>query len=325
MEDFLTTNYQIQYNEEISIDNKRGFINDGILYFIISSGNKEMIHMEQAALAYFLVEKGYNQTAFPVPNIYGNWISEFEEQSYLVVQVRELQEKPAFTHGIMLANFHQMSTTYGYEPQQISSYGQWKQLWINKLTVFENEIIEKSKSNSHPFYQQLMDVLPYLTGISENAIQYMQESEQESRYHEADQGTVSFYRYKDNVLKQVLWVDDLVYDHPTRDLAEFVRTKLMQSDEENSVEELKTFMKDYESIRPLSVFSWRLLYARLIFPVHIFDLIERALLTEDYDLHHEELNDIFEKQSIYEQRLGHLFQTLSVNYEKFQIPVLKWL
>src|SRR5699024_2456921 len=84
----------------------------------------------------------------------------------------------------------------------------------------------KSKTNSN-YYRLLMDILPYIIGISENAIQYMQETTEDGRYHEGDQGTIAFQRYHHNLLEPIIWPHDLVYDHPTRDIAEFIRATLL--------------------------------------------------------------------------------------------------
>lgn len=116
-----------------------------------------------------------------------------------------------------------------------------------------------------------MDFMPYLSGISENAIQYMQESEYESRFHETDQGTITFRRYHGQFSRHHLWLTDFAYDHPARDLAEFIRNQLLQT--EDPMDGIQAFLEDYQQVRPLSVFSWRLLYARLLFPIHFFFLM----------------------------------------------------
>lgn len=324
MKDILTNDYAIHIREKMTVDGREGFKNAEYIYFTISSQNKEAIHMEQAALAYYLVENGYNHTAYPIQNVQGNWLTRSQENTYIVAKVNQLQETPLNKHGKILADFHQTNTAYHYEPENISSYGQWKQLWINKLTVFERQIVQEAKKRTNSYYRLLMDILPYIIGISENAIQYIQETTEDHRYHEGDQGTIAFKRYQNNLLKPVIWVDGLVYDHPTRDLAEFIRTKLFQSDEQSKTE-LTLFMNDYQSLRPLSIFSWRLLYARLVFPIPIFDLLEKGFIIQDDDRHYLEMIDLLEKQTIYEQNLSSFFQTMGVDHEALDIPVLQWL
>jgi spore coat protein YutH len=164
-------------------------------------------------------------------------------------------------------------------------------------------------------------VFPYLIGLSENAIQYLQESETDKRFHEGDQGVFAFRRYRHHLLEPVIWTDDLAYDHSSRDLAEFIRYKFLE--EELDMREISSFLKDYQEIRPLSVFSWRLLYARLVYPIHFFDFIETGFNNND-ERKHLELKQFLRKQEIYEERLGNLFESVNVDYKRYDLPVIKW-
>ncbi|MFP3360225.1 hypothetical protein R0K17_23205, partial [Planococcus sp. SIMBA_143] len=77
-----------------------------------------------------------------------------------------------------------------------------------------------------------------------------------------------------NLQKSVIWLDDFVFDHPVRDLAEYTRGMLLS---DAPSEEIVQFLHDYQSERPLSIFSWRLLYARLLYPVHFFDHVDSVM------------------------------------------------
>lgn len=321
--DLLGTYYAIQVEEKRFIDGKEGYKQAEYFYFIITVDNKEIIHMEQAALAYYLIENKLDHMAFPIQNIHGEWFTTYHDKKYMVIQAHEFQWERTLSPGELLAAFHEMGTNYSYEPQEISSYGQWKQLWIDKLTIFENKIEQEATNYPSNYYRCVMDVLPYIIGVSENAIQYIQESERDNRFHESDQGTIAFRRYTNNLEKPILWVDDLVYDHPSRDLAESVRFMLLNNREQS---EVISFMDDYQSIRPLSVFSWRLLYARLIYPIPIFDLIDRGFSgNEEVDHLYKEMTELLDKQSNYEKKLHHFFEMVGVDHKALNIPMLHWL
>ncbi len=324
MRDLLNTFYAIHISEELLIEERVAFKSGNNIYFIILATNNKAIHMEQSLLAYHLVENGYDQMAYPIPNNYGEWITNYRDENYLVLKVNHIQENIQSGHGALLARFHQKNNTYAYEPQHISSYGQWKNLWIDKLTSFENKIMEEAKENRNDYYRLLVDILPYLIGVSENAIQYVQESEREYRYNQSDQGTITFQRYHNQLLRPIIWHTDLVYDHLARDLAEYVRYQLIQNGEK-SFDNISLFLKDYQSIHPLSIFSWRLLYARLIYPVHLFDLIEQAIIDQNYERHVQQLKQILERQSNYEHCLSQFFQRIELDYHNLQIPILQWL
>lgn len=322
MREFLNTYYGIQVNGEVEINGRLGYPDHEYVYFTISSNNNKAIHMEQATLAYYLVENGYPQTAFPIPNLNGEWITTIEKHNYIVVKVKSLQNDILISHGEMLANFHQRNMAYNYEPQYVSSYGQWKQLWIDKLTFFEKHITDLATKKPNSFFRLLMDVLPYMIGISENAIQYMQESEFENRYDEADQGTIAFHRYQDQLLTSIIWPDDLVYDHISRDLAEYIRHQFIAN---NDLENILNFLNDYESILPVTVFSWRLLYARLLYPIHLYDFIAEILRAEEFDQAKETFEDLIESQMKYEKKLKKLFSDVMTTNKTLQIPTVHWL
>lgn len=325
MKDLLATYYDIHMEEKVVLDQRNGCKSGQYIYFIMSADNKEAIHMEQAALAYYLAENNYAGTAIPIPTIHGDWVANVEGKRYLVLQVTEWRGQNTAAEGKQLADFHQLGSLYRYEPQEISSYGQWKQLWINKMTVYENTIAQDAEKNPSDYYRLVMDIFPYIIGISENAIQYAQETEQEYRFDDADRGTIAFKRYRGSMAKSVIWTDDLVYDHPTRDLAEHIRDKLLQ-DDGHHVREVTAFLEDYQSVRPLSIFSWRLLYARLIYPIHLYDALERGLFHQDEDhQHYQEMTQLLTKQVMYEQRLGEFFANVALDHEALQIPVLHWV
>lgn len=280
--------------------------------------------MEQASLAYYLAENNYPNLAIPIRNKQGDWFLEYQGKRYMVLQLHEQQRVNHSSPGRQLAEFHQLGSMYRYEPKEISSYGQWKHLWIEKLSLFEKNMTQTAMENPCPYHRLVMDVFPYIIGISENAIQYVQETEQEYRFDMVDQGTISFKRYHDNITNSVLWADSLVYDHPARDLAEHIRTYFLQ--EEIRSNEINEFLQDYQSVRPLSIFSWRLLYARLIFPIHLYDILERGMMQRtSYDQLYHELKPLLANQQQYEQRLAHFFANLDIDQERLQIPVLHWL
>lgn len=321
-QEFLHTHYELSVEEKMVLDGKEGYKHGEYLYFIINVNNKEVIHMEQAVLAYYLLENNFSQTAFPVQNIYGEWFTADQGRNYMVLQVQHPLWDNMLSPGESLATFHEVGASYGYEPKSISSYGQWKALWIEKLTVFETNLQQEAEKHPTKYYQLIMDILPYVVGISENAIQYLQESERDNRFHETDQGTISFRRYSNQLANPILWVDQFVYDHPARDLAEYIRTMLL---EKRDQDEVTAFLNDYNKRRPLSVFSWRLLYARLVFPIHLFDIMQSGFLTDDFERLYREMTSLLDKQVDYERRLSDFFQIGSVKREEVNIPVIEWL
>ncbi|WP_077297584.1 hypothetical protein [Virgibacillus pantothenticus] len=320
--DWLYEHYKIHPETKRWVAGKECYQAGQYVYFITSIENNEIIHMEQAVVAYYIAENSYNHMAIPIPNHQGEWLTPYQDKHCIVVQGTDVGPSHQATSGSMLAQFHQMGSQYSYEPKAISSYGQWKQLWIDKVSWMEQTLEKAAQKKATPYYRLVMDVLPYIIGLSENAIQYIGESDQELRFQESDQGTIAFRRYMDQLQQPVMWPMELVYDHPARDIAEFLRQAFLQQNPQAAVTH---FLREYQTIRPVSVFFWRLVYARLLFPIHLYDCLERNLLAEQKDDGVEQLEELLRLQARYEANLSRFFEWAELDCDLLQIPVLHWL
>lgn len=320
---FLSTYYGIQAEEKIHLFGREGYRKGNELYFIMILENKETFYTEKMSLSAYLMENGYSHIAFPKVNLQGDWHTPLEGNKYIVLAVQPSYQEPLQT-GIALARFHQIGSNYPYQPKEVSSYGHWRSLWIDKLTAYEMKIQQEAEKRDDEYHQLWMDVLPYIIGLSENAIQYVRQSEQEQRFSEVDQGTVAFHRYHNQLENPILWLDDFVYDHPARDIAEYLRGLLFTMEKR---EEAFRFLEEYQSVRPLSVFSWRLIYGRLLFPIPFYDLLYRGFQAEKTDdgTLHGELQHLLKKQTRYENVLKNFFELAGIDAEMLQIPMVQWL
>ncbi|WP_068672799.1 hypothetical protein [Oceanobacillus sp. Castelsardo] len=320
--DFLSTYYGIQVDEKIGFARKEGYRTGNYFNFITSIENKEMVYLEQASLAYFLRDNQIDFITLPIPNLQGEWVTSYHNKNYMVMQVTNMQQEDKKLEGRRLAEFHQIGSRYQYQPKEISSYGRWKSLWIEKLDYIESRVEEEANKNPNAYYQLVMDVLPYIIGISENAIQYIRESEAETRFHEVDQGTITFHRYHNQLNNSILWVENLVYDHPVRDVAENIRNCLVKKE---SKEVIHQFLNEYQTVRPLSIFSLRLLFGRLLFPNHILDLLIHGFTAENDEILYKELRSLVDNQTYYEDVLRNFYESININPKVLNIPMINWL
>ncbi|WP_067725718.1 protein kinase family protein [Oceanobacillus damuensis] len=318
LEEMLNIHYRIHVEEKLFFGTKEGYRQGDTFYFTISGRNRETILMEQAALSYYLSENSVEGIAMPIRNANGEWWTAFADDSWMVLHLPTMNRQHNEPIGIHLAKLHQTGSKFSYEPKSISSYGKWKDLWIEKLTAFEDVIEKEARKKPSDYYRTLMDFLPYLIGTSENAIQYLQESERERRILASDQGTTTFIRFGQSPEQSIIWTDQLVYDHPARDIAEYIRYSFLKND---SPEKIIGFLNDYQTISPLSVFGWRLVYARLLFPVHLYDFIAEGFTNPN----EKELKRLISLQADYEKQLGSFYRTVGVDAESWEIPVLHWL
>jgi spore coat protein YutH len=315
----LNIHYRIQSDNKVFLGDKEGYRQGDNIYVTISGKNRETILMEQAVLSYYLRDNSLEMLAIPIPNLNGEWYTSYKDESWMVLHIKEesrLNDKPI---GLQLAELHKVGGTFSYEPKAISSYGKWKELWIEKLTTFEEAIEYQARKAPSDYYRTLMDYLPYLIGISENAIQYLQESEREKRILDTDQGTTTFIRFDQFMEQSIIWTDQLAYDHPTRDIAEYIRSSFLKND---NPKKIINFLNDYQTISPLSIFGWRLVYARLLFPIQLFDFIEQGFTKPQEE---NELKRMIIIQTTYEKQLRDFYQMIGVDTEKWEIPVVHWL
>lgn len=319
--EILTDYYQIHTEEKVVVDGRNGFTSDGMFYFNTNSANFETIHLEQAVLAYYLLENGYRQIALPIQNKQEEWFTDYIGNRYLIYRVAERNLEKA-NPGKNLAEFHQIGSAYGFEPKEISSYGQWKRLWVDKLTLFEEKIMQPTSDEDFNDKQLLRDILPYIIGMSENAIQYLRETEEkETRYSEFDQGTIAFLRFNNELEQEVLWPDQFVYDHPVRDVVEQIRNIFLSGQSDKMLLE---FLREYQTIRPLSIFSWRLVYARLLFPIHLFDAMEHSLVSDNSN-GYRELQRLLNQQHEYEKRLRNFYEVVGIDKDVYGLEEVQWL
>ncbi|KGX89817.1 spore coat putative kinase YutH [Pontibacillus marinus] len=326
MKDIIQERYNIELGEEIYHSGLHGFKGrDGYYILIPEPPTTDEEAYEQRSLCEYLANQGFQNVAIPLFTTEGRLQTSLDNQTFSLIYTPSfdtVQEK----QGTKLARFHQLGNDYPYQPQYVSRYGQWKTLWEDKMDAWTSLYEQEWEERPATSYQRLfIETFPYLEGMTENAIQYLQESEQDWRYDQTDQGTFTFQRLHPSMLSENIWPHTLLYDHPTRDIAEWMRYKFLEKGFE-AFGEIQTFLDDYESSRTLSVFSWRMIYARLLLPVHLFDSLEGALGKGDKRnrMAEQSLRDLLHYQETYEQILYRFFAELSLDVQRVNIPVLDW-
>lgn len=326
MKDALQGQYNIRLGREIQRNGLTGFENsDGIYYLLPVQNFSDETAYEQRSICEYLKSSGLQQVALPMFTTEGRLYTTIQHQDYMLVHT-DYSPPSNQDQGAELAKLHQLGNEYPYQPQHISRYGHWKKLWEDKMDTWTEIYKKEWEERPSSTYQRLfIETFPYLEGITENAIQYLQESEQDWRYEHFDQGTFTFERLHTSMLSENVWPHTLVYDHPARDLAEMMRYNFLENGM-RGFDNIIRFMDSYESVRPLSVFSWRMIYARLLLPVHLFDALEssiakdqkRNVAAEKY------YRKLLTNQSTYEKILHRFFIELSLDAKRNHIPVLDW-
>ncbi|SDM13840.1 hypothetical protein [Sediminibacillus halophilus] len=311
------------HGSEVTINGMKGYRLEEGCFFIIPKSLSDKRYFEQKSVGEYFFQNGFTHLAIPIVNKQGELFTEFGGQSYVVLYAMPAEERKYTEHGANLASFHQIGRNYPYQPFEAAAYGQWKELWISKLALFDS--IYQQQYNERPvsrFQRLFIDTYPYVSGCTENALQYLQEAESEQRFDEGDGGSFTFQRYSNQVQQQTIWQDEIVYDHAARDIAEYIRGVFLQPD--SAFSEIEKFLFEYQSIKPLSIFSWRLIYARLLLPIHLFDYIETGISSSDPEITNKGYVELLENQPEYEQKMRTFFADLGLDHKALHIPVLDW-
>ncbi|WP_051353176.1 hypothetical protein [Thalassobacillus devorans] len=321
MEDIISDYIDITNTSVVEFDQKRGYIYKDEVYFVLPAYGREEVYQELQHACDFLSKAGMKNIVCPVHVSESRYQIKKNQRTYVIGKTNLDASLSIPASGHELARFHELGATYPYHLPSLSTYGQWKTLWGNRIDHFEGSIQQWHQQRPVGDMHRLwIDTAPYIIGVGENAIQYVQESEQETRHQKKDQATFTFDRYPPHS-QRLLWFDQIRYDHPARDLAEALRYKLMTG---RSTEEITAFFYDYHTRSPLSIFGLRLLYARLLFPVHLLDKYEEVYSHPFEENLINETKLLFKYQRRYEQQLKHFFHALGINTDELKIPVLDW-
>jgi len=321
VEKLLIQYYNIKPDQKIRKYDDYFFVDEKSIYSVMPFHEENTSYHEQSLLIEACIYHGYDYFLRIIPNHFGELVTEYDGEKFMVshgkLRIRKTDQGP----GVTLAKFHQSNYSYPYEPQNMSSYGHWRTLWIQNLSFFEKEFTKEKPAFTGEFYRKGRDILPYIIGLSENALQYLQENEDERGFTDYDRGTITFHRYQGQIEESFIPFGELIYDHPIRDLSEYIRKALINK--EDGVDHSLRFLIEYNRYLPISLYGWKLLYARLLFPIHFFDLFGQEMTEgKDYSLH---LENLIEKQCNYEQGFVQLFAEIERNYQPLSMHMIQWL
>jgi spore coat protein YutH len=334
MDQHLRTHYRVKMDEKLSVGSYEAFRFRNVVYTIIPITNleqEELVELKQ--MSDYLISRGEKTVASIVPTIKNSLVSKINDQEDFVLL--QLPSTPNFREGTIgsdLAQFHEKGRTFPNQVKRSNRIGQWKKLWEQRLDQMEIFCDEKVRQHPSSYFEKLLvESFPYYIGLTENAIQYLVDTELDDQPMPTDSATICHHRFTKNSwlnINRIKLPLDWVFDHPSRDLSEWVRSEFI-SQYRTDYNEVFTFIRDYERISRLSTFSWRLLYSRLLFPVHYFEAIEGYYLStsekekKQYELI---LNEHLKRSSQYEtflKEINKLIRETRTNTSR--VPQVNWL
>lgn len=144
------------------------------------------------------------------------------------------------------------------------------ELWEQRIDYLENQCLVTLNFDKVE-HKELYENAIFAIGIGENAIQYL--SDLRFDYQEKFSSTLTHRRLKEISKWEVFNPFNMIFDHSSRDLAELYRNGVL------SLDDLIKITNFYH----YSVSEYQYLFARILFPVAIFDVLEDIYLDRNYD------------------------------------------
>ena len=227
-------------------------------------------------------------------NRYGNIITNVYNENYILLKPHgNIHEEYDITDIIKINNSLILS-----ENKSKLYRNSWASLWSAKVDYFEYQISELGKDK-----KIILDSFSYYIGLAENAIAYVNNTNLNYKPTNLDKITLAHRRinypnYKLNYLNPLSFIFDL----EVRDIASFLKSAFFQN--EDALNYLKLVLK----LKPFSIYSLELLYARLLYPSYYFDIYEDIMNNE---LEEEALIPIIEKCASYEEFLKEAYYEIN--------------
>lgn len=328
----LQQKYGIRAIEEYKLGKYQACQDESAIYLLIPVSNMDDNSiLELETLATYMLESGDQAVFYFKKSREGDSVLNFENNRYCVLAKASTQNRPVKRIGRKLAKFHYRGRAVPVEIRSISRIGMWKTYWEQRLDQLEkvwNDRLFQDPENE--FERMFIESFPYYMGLAENAIQYLSDTEQDDEPGAVDSGTICHARFSVQTWSDSLLMKnpfDWVFDHCARDLAEWTRARYFQNIKTYEPE-VRNFFQEYKTISTLTSFSWRLLYARLLFPLHYFECVEEYHITSSEQRkwqEEERLKKYIEQSREYEEFLKDFYSLAGAPVRRLKIPRVDWL
>lgn len=328
--DILELYYGITPQQSINDGYAIRFVVDNSLYTLVPVTHvEEDTLIELYEMSDHMAKNGDKKVSTFVEGKNKKYLVTHDDQDYVLLHNHYLQPIQNNNTGRKLAVFHERGRLIRSDFKELNRVGQWKSYWIKRLEQMENVWAGMiSEQPRDEFDHLFIKSFPYYLGLCENAIQYLTDTELDEQVTHLDMGSICHQRFHDHLWQSQLEIHnpfDWVFDHPARDISEWIRSSYFQNSR-TIQPEIVRFLNDYQSITPISAFTLRLTYSRLLFPLHYFQCVEEYFLTssESAKKHLEEkLAKYIRDAKQYELFLGNFFKITGM--QQSDLPVIDWL
>lgn len=327
--DILEKHFNIQVDRSIHIGRQIRYLSNGLLYTLVSVTHvKQEVLIELYEMSEHMAKHSDKKVSRFVAGKDGKYLITHENEDYVLLQNQFHTVKRNREIGRQLARFHHRGKRLQAPITALNRTGEWKDLWAARLEQMEKvwgRMIHEPPREE--FDKMFIESFPYYMGLCENAIQYVSDTELDEQLHQFDYGTICHERFHEGLWKSEQEIRnpfDWVLDHPSRDISEWVRDRYFKSNRTIRPDMLN-FLRQYQSISPISRFAWRLIYSRLLFPLHYFVCVEEYYNTNSQTAKNqleETLARYLRDTQDYERFLGSFFMMAEA---KKNLPAVDWL
>ncbi|GAE33275.1 spore coat putative kinase YutH [Halalkalibacter akibai] len=338
--------YGIYCESRFSIGEYEGFAAEGTSYILLPK--EECMLSEEEMLTYteYMRQIGDTSILQPIDTLYKRKSGLIDGQEVYVCPLPNDEKRDqhavfrfqsAAEKGAHLAAVHHYGKQLSYTRKGYDFFGQWPKLWETRLEQLEGWYQQVAYQKPQSYVDEaFLFSYPYYMGLTENAIQYVVDATLDDRSLEQEKPTICHRRFNDRTWIVLSEAGDIVkkptafvYDHPCRDLAEWVRDQHW-TETPFSWEKIESFIRGYEQYETLTTYSWKLLYARLLFPLHYFETIEdyyRSQLREEKIKYGQSFMNLLEHEHKNEHFLKEFARRilLSRGVGSGQVPPIDWL
>ena len=280
MKDLIEYYYNLVIDKLFIEDDKYHFIlNNHDFYFVYFSRTKEDLE-DILFVSNELKQKGINVHNIKL-NINNSYLTKVDGIDYVLLEVFNKDE---IIDIFSINNYNKKLSLNGIKSNLYRN--NWAYLWSAKVDYIESQLNEIQ-------YDKIIDnSIDYYIGLSENAIYYVNNVNSKYSMSSLDKIVLSRKRiispnYSLNYFNPLSFIFDL----EVRDIAEYIKSTFF--DNGDAYLDLESYLKSTK----LTIYSYNMLFARLLFPSYYFDIYEKVV---NKDVSSEKLLKIINKANEYE-------------------------
>lgn len=301
MKETIKYYYNIYPNEIFELDNGCYFyFNDYKFYFV--EFNRDLKELD---LLVKVSNDLYNKNILVDTFIHSKdkkFYVEVENMPYVMMRVNSIESDVCSLKDIVYFN------NLLKVKNEVKFNNDWSILWMNKIDAFEAQMSEVN--TEYPLVQESSS---YYIGLAENAVSYfkdtMLEEDHSSILVNLNHKRVYYNDFSGHINNPLTFT----FDYEVRDIAEYIKSSFFDG------------VVDFEEIEDLlldvgfSKASYRLLFARLLYPSYYFDSIKKIFV---YDEDESIIERFIDKNKEYEDFLIDIYNIIN---RKVSIPPIEWL